>query len=284
MIRMLDESITDIKVAFKVYLEYKKEYILTFIIFLTGIIVLAFTGIFIVQFGILENYFQVDEILRLLLLPFILLILGLIFFLLLSYARTTFGLTYDIMTSGELFTEFRRSITYFKKFWLYFALLSLPYVLIILMDQLIGLFSLLEIIHSQEVNRNFLVILKIFVYFIDLMLCISLVEIFPSIIVIKKLRHSISENFLILGQNFKRLFFSIGIYHLLFRGPMVVVDIARILIVTNEETFLLFNMIFLIFTFINVLIGLPILSLISTRIYNTTILNAKAEAKESRGS
>lgn len=39
---ILGESITDKKIAFKVYSEYKKTYISTFIIFLTEIIVLVF--------------------------------------------------------------------------------------------------------------------------------------------------------------------------------------------------------------------------------------------------
>jgi len=281
MITMLEESITDIKIAFKVYLEYKKEYIKTFIIFLTGIIILVFTGIFTIRFVLLENYFQFAEIIRLLLIPIILLILFLIFFLLLSYARTVFGLTYDIMTSGELFTEFRRSISYFKKFWLYFALLSLPYALIIVLEQLFSIFSLLELIQSHGGDRTFFVLIKVVVYFIDFMLNISFIEIFPSIIVVKELKKSFTENFLILSHNFSRQLFSIGIYYLLFRGTIFIVDITRILIVTSEETFLFFNLIFLIFTFINVLIGLPILSLISTRIYNTTILATEAEEKNS---
>ena len=283
MITMLDESKTDLTVAFKVYLEYKKEYIKTFIVFLTGIIVLVFTGIFIIRFVILDNYFQFDEVIRLLLMLIILLILCLIFFLLLSYARTTFGLTYDIMTSGELFTEFRRSITYFKKYWLYFALLSLPYALILVLEQLFGLFFLLELIQSQENDRTFLFLIKIVVYSFDFMLIITLIEIFPSIIVVKQLKQCLTENFLILSQNFKRLFFSIGTYYLIFRGSMFIVDITRLLIVTSEETFLLFNMIFVIFAFLNALIGIPILSLISTRIYNTTILKTQAEGEESRG-
>ena len=283
MITMLEESITDITVAFKVYLEYKKEYIKTFIVFLTGIIVLVFTGIFIIRFVILDDYFQLDEIIRSLLMLIILLMLCLIFFLLLSYARTTFGLTYDIMTSGELFTEFRRSITYFKKYWLYFALLSLPYALILVLEQLFGLFFLLELIQSQENDRTFLFLIKIVVYSFDFMLIITLIEIFPSIIVVKQLKQCLTENFLILSQNFKRLFFSIGTYYLIFRGSMFIVDITRLLIVTSEETFLLFNMIFVIFAFLNALIGIPILSLISTRIYNTTILKTQAEGEESRG-
>lgn len=273
---MLDESRTDLAIAFKVYLEYKKAYISTFILFLIGIVVLVFTGIYIIVFVILDNSFQFDEITGVFFMLITLLILFSIFFLLLSYARTTFGLTYDIMTSGELFTEFRRSITYFKKFWLYFALLSFPYALLIVTDQLFGLFSLLTIIQTQEGNRIFLVSIKLVVYLIDFMLCISFIEIFPSIIAVKNLKQSITENFTILRQNFKRLLFSIGIYHLVFRGPMFIADITRILVVTSEETFLPFNMIFLVFTVINALMGYPILSLISTRIYNTTILSTEA--------
>ncbi|MFX1284824.1 MAG: hypothetical protein ACFFB5_14280 [Promethearchaeota archaeon] len=277
---MLEESITDIRIAFRVYLEYKKEYIKTFILFLTGIIILVFTGISIIRFVLLENYFQFNEIIRLILMPIILLIFCLIFFLLLSYARTVFGLTFDIMTSGELFTEFRRSISYFKKFWLYFALLTLPYALIIVLEQLFSMFSLLELIQSNGGDRTFLVLIKVIVYFVDFMLNITFIEIFPSIIVVKEIKKSFTENFLILNHHFSRLFFSIGTYHLLFRGTMFIVDITRLLIVTSVETFLFFNLIFLIVTFINVLIGIPILSLISTRIYNTTILTTKTEGKE----
>ncbi|MFX1508346.1 MAG: hypothetical protein ACFFDC_19870 [Promethearchaeota archaeon] len=278
-----NESITDIKIAFKVYSEYKKTYISTFIIFLTGIIVLVFTGFFIARFVILENYFQFEKIVRLILLLLTPLILLVVFFLLLSYARTTFGLTNDIMTSGELFTEFKRTITYFKKFWLYFAVLTLPYVLIIVGDQMFTIFYLFGLIHSQENNRISIVIIKVLVYCFDLILYIALIEIFPSIIVVRNLKQCIIENFSVVRQNLKRLILSVGGYYLLFRVPMIIVDIARLLIVTSEETFLLFNMIFLIFTFINALVGLPILSLISTRIYNTTILKTKANGIESQG-
>jgi hypothetical protein len=184
------------------------------------------------------------------------------------------------MTSGELFTEFRRSITYFKKFWFYFALLSLPYVLILVLAQLFCVFSLLELIQSPGRDRSYLVLITIVVYLVDFMLYITLIETLPSIIVVKDLKQCITENFSILSQNFVRLFLSVGIYYLLFRGSMFIVDIARILIVTTEEAFLLFNMIFMIISFINALIGIPILSLISTRIYNTTILATEAKGEE----
>lgn len=148
------------------------------------------------------------------------------------------------------------------------------------MDQLFGLFYLLELIHSQENNRFFIVFVKIFVFVIDLMLYISLIETLPSIIVVKNLKQCINENFAVLNQSFRRLFFSVGIYYLLFRGSMFIVDITRFLIVNSEETFLFFNLIFAFVSFVNALIGLPILSLISTRIYNTTILKSKAEILE----
>jgi hypothetical protein len=200
------------------------------------------------------------------------------FFLLLSYTRTIFGLSNDILTSGDLFTEFRRSITYFKKYWLYFALLTAPFGLIIFTEQLFSSFSLLEMIHSQEGNRMFFVGLKTIVYSFDLMLYVVLIQIFPSLIEVKNLRLCINENFLILSQNFKRVFVSVAFYYLIFRGPMFIVDITRILIVNSEEAFYFFNFIFLISAIFNVLIGLPILSLIATRIYNTTILKTRTEA------
>ena len=275
-ILMFTESITDIRIAFKTYLEYKKAYILTFIMFLMGIFLLVFTGEFIFQFVILDNYFQFGELIQVILTLIILLFFCLILFLLLSYTRTIFGLSNDIITSGDLFTEFRRSITYFKKYWLYFALLTVPFGLIFI-EQLFSSFSLLEMIRLQEGNRMFFVGLKAIVYSFDLMLYVAFIEIFPSLIEVKKLRQSINENFSILRQNFKRVFVSVAFYYLIFRVPMFIVDITRILIVNSEEAFLLFNFIFLISAIFNVLIGLPFLSLIATRIYNTTILKERTE-------
>ena len=274
---MFTESITDIRIAVKTYLEYKRAYILTFIIFLIGIFLLSFTGTSIFRFVISENYFQLEEAIRVLLTLILLLIFLLIFFSLLSYTRTIFGLSNDIITSGDLFTEFRRSISYFKKYWLYFTLLTAPYGLFIFIEQLFSSFSLLEIIRSQEGNQQFFIPLKIIVYSFDLMLFVAFIEIFPSLIEVKKLRYSIDENFLILRQNFRRVFFSVAFYYLTFRGPMFIIDITRFLIVNSEESFFLFNYIFLISAMFNVLIGLPILSLIATRIYNTTILKSRTE-------
>ena len=240
IMRFLDESVTDIKIAFKAYSEYKKAYISIFTRFLIGIIVLIFTAFFIGRFVILEKYFQFDKIIRLTLMLTIPLILP-----------------------------------------LYFAVLTLPYVLIIVADQMFTLFYLLDLIYSQGNNHVSVVIIKVLVYFFDLVLYITLIEIFPSIIVVRNLKQCFIKNFSVVNQYLKRLILSVGLYYLLFRVPMIIVDIARFLITTSEETFLLFNMIFLIFSFIYALIGLPILSLISTRIYNTTISKTKANGNES---
>ena len=86
IMRFLDESVNDIKIAFKAYSEYKKAYISIFTRFLIGIIVLVFTAFFIGRFVILEKYFQFDKIIRLTLMLPIPLILPLYFAVLtLSY-------------------------------------------------------------------------------------------------------------------------------------------------------------------------------------------------------
>lgn len=277
IVPMLNESIIDIKIAFKIYLENKKEYILTFFLFLVGIFLLVITGMLLIRFVILDNLLQFEEVIRILVAPIILLILLFVFFLLLSYARTIFGLSNDIMTSGELFTEFRRSIAYFKKFWLYFAILSLPYVLIIATEQMISLFALFNIIKSGEGNRILFVGIKLSIYVLDLTLNITLIELFPSLIVVRNVKQCIRENFTIVRQNYQRMIYSITSYYLIFRGPMFLVDMTRMLLVTSLDSLLLFNLLFLVFTVMNVLVGFPILSLISTRIYNTTILKRKLE-------
>jgi len=109
---MLKESLIDLKIAFRLYIDYKKEYILTFIVFFIGIFVLVFTTIFILLNIAFNGYYQLNELTRLVIGPIILITFCCIFFLLLAYSRTIFGLTHDIMTSGELFTEFKRSIIF----------------------------------------------------------------------------------------------------------------------------------------------------------------------------
>jgi len=276
MINMSDESLIDLKIAFKLYFDYKKEYIHTSIMFFMGIFFLVFVTIFVVLNIIDEDYYQLNELARLVIGLIILVVFCCVLFLLLAFARTIFGLTYDIMTSGELFTEFKRSIIYFKKFWIFFSLFSIPFFLIIFIDQLIGLFFILRFINTNEDYRTFLIPVKVFVYLFDFLTYVLLIEILPSMIAVKKVSQSIKENFQILRSHFRRIFLSIGFYYLIFRGAMFFVDISRLLLVSNEVTFLVFNLIFLVVSFAHVIIGIPILSLISTRIYNTTMMNQES--------
>ncbi|MHA2332389.1 MAG: hypothetical protein ACXAEU_10195, partial [Candidatus Hodarchaeales archaeon] len=154
---MSDESLIDLKIAFKLYFDYRKEYIQTSVVFFLGIFFLVFITIFVVLNIIDEGSYQLNELARLAIGPIILVIFCCVLFLLLAYARTIFGLTHDIMTSGELFTEFKRSIVYFKKFWLFFSLFSIPFFLIIFIEQLIGLFFILRFINTNEDYRAFLI-------------------------------------------------------------------------------------------------------------------------------
>ncbi len=272
---MLDESLIDLKIAFKLYFDYKKEYINTCVVFFIGIFFLVFGTIFVVL-NIDEGDYQLNELARLVIGPIILVIFCCVLFLLLAYARTIFGLTHDIMTSGELFTEFKRSIVYFKKFWFFFSLFSIPFFLIIFIDQLIGLFFILRFINTNEDYRSFLLPIKVFVYLFDFLTYVLLIEILPSMIVVKKVSQSIKENFQILRRHFRRIFLSIAFYYLIFRGAMFLVDISRLLLVSNENTFLMFNLVFFVVSFAHAIIGIPILSLISTRIYNTTMMNQES--------
>ncbi|MFW9992943.1 MAG: hypothetical protein ACFFD4_12950 [Candidatus Odinarchaeota archaeon] len=277
MIKIAKESLVDIYIAFKVYLDYKRAYISVFIVFMSGIVALVFSGILFMKTVVLDNIFQLNEDLRLLIILPVLAFLFSVYFFLIAYTNTIFGLTYDIMTSGELFTEFRRSITYFKKLWPFFMIFMLPIALIILAEQFFGLFLIIQFIATNEDNRLFLLLVKIPAYSLEFLIYVLLIEIFPGITATKQLNQSMSENREILRKNFRRVLLSVGFYFLLFRIPMFVVDIARILLVSSEETLLLCNIAFLIVTLLNAVVGMPILSLVSTRIYNTTIMDQNAE-------
>lgn len=261
---MDNESVKDYQVALKLYFENRKQFMFTFFFFIFGIISLVITTITLIF--LFRNSGNLSAILIIL----VLISFFSIFFILLSYIRSTFGLAYDIMSSGDLFTEFKKSIKYFKKNWLVFLLLSAPIGLIIFLEQILSTIIIFYYLFSEVDYRPYIIPIKVFVYIIDFSYFVLFIGIFPSIVAKQKVRAAFKENSKILRLHLKRIMLSIGIYYLIFRGLMFLIDALRIIFTSNLSTFNIFNFLFFFTAMLNIAVGMPIYSLISTRIYNLT--------------
>ena len=183
-----------------------------------------------------------------------------------------YGLAYDIMSSGDMFTRFVSSFHYFKRFWWQYLLLALANSV----NLLIFVFS--EIIDIANPGYKILADTGIMLAQYGIMFLFLLIFncILPSLTAQGKLKNSFVEVYRILKKNFKRLVKTWLVYFVVFILPIAVTS----LIVLELEYFyweqtwgkIIVALLFclrLLFSFIFFFIGFPIKSLIATRIYNS---------------
>ncbi|UYP44394.1 hypothetical protein NEF87_000679 [Candidatus Lokiarchaeum ossiferum] len=176
-----------------------------------------------------------------------------------------YGLAFDIMSSGDMFAEFKGSFSYFKRFWWQYPLLSLIFTLSGFFTQ----FDLPIKFFITEVNVQIML-------YTPLTYCLTVlfIEIFPSLTSSSNLKASFKENFLILKQNPKRLLATWGIFYIIFQFiPSIVIFIISLLSnLLFEEliTIIIFITLIIVMLFWMFVIGYPVMTLIATRIYNST--------------
>ncbi|WP_371804990.1 hypothetical protein [Candidatus Lokiarchaeum ossiferum] len=176
-----------------------------------------------------------------------------------------YGLAFDIMSSGDMFAEFKGSFSYFKRFWWQYPLLSLIFTLSGFFTQ----FDLPIKFFITEVNVQIML-------YTPLTYCLTVlfIEIFPSLTSSSNLKASFKENFLILKQNPKRLLATWGIFYIIFQFiPSIVIFIISLLSnLLFEEliTIIIFITLIVVMLFWMFVIGYPVMTLIATRIYNST--------------
>ena len=192
-----------------------------------------------------------------------------------AFISSTYGLSHDIILSGDQFTEFEQSFTYFKRHFFYYILLSVLILWIPIAFELDFHFhNFFEVLPSIRTNEAELILDAFSIYLVQYLLFVLLNLTLPSITARGKLISAFKENFSILIKNPKRIIASWGIFFIIFSLPSYIFLIISFMLVTFFLPTIFFNHLMGIILFIlilsSVILGYPIMSLIATRIYATT--------------
>ncbi len=211
---------------------------------------------------------------------------ALAYVLLVGLLYCQYGLSYDIMSTGDLFSEFKRAFWYFKRYWWQYLLLSfisglglfVPIgSLVINLPNTIGNVLLSSI--SFIVRDLFL-----FVFFI-----ISSI-ILPSLTAQGSLKNSFTEASRIIKKYPKRLFKTWIRFFLMFLLPIIIlILISYVLFFYFSEsgwrmpvsvTYLVFIVTYFVFNLVFLFLAIPLSTLIATRIYNSVDIKKFRPQKE----
>jgi hypothetical protein len=219
--------------------------------------------------------------------------MGIIFIMLFfnTFLTCQFGLAYDIISSGDMFAEFKRSFTYFRRYWFHYLILT--YLigwtqLLFEPRSLMFLSRLLPItprfgqnpprfinIDIYMITMQNIVILII--YFISFVLFINTL---PSITAQGRFKQSMRENFQILFDSPKQMILTWGLFFLIFNFPVLVVNIVNLVvfdILGGSMLFFIINILSIVTFLLGILLGAPMMTLIATRVYNSYDLDNIAE-------
>ena len=204
-----------------------------------------------------------------------------VFFFAFAFLTCQFGLAYDIMSSGDMFTEFESSFSYYRRHWWQYSILGM-------FTPSAGIFApLAESIQGQGVAQASVEDLSsnLFGGFILLLLYLLWFIIFistlPSITAIgqkndgkskwQKFKQSFSESWCIFKNNKKRLYTTWFLYFLIFNIPSIVLSIiwsVFTMLSFPQEMLMLVNLLWFLSAAIIVMISYPMQAIIATRIYN----------------
>ena len=191
----------------------------------------------------------------------------LIYILFSGFLYCQYGLAYDIFSSGDMFTEFKNSFSYFKKYWWQYILLTFINGFdVFILDR--------RFVQSPE-NENFVLspYIRISIRFVfSFVLIVIFTSTLPSVTAQGNLIRSFKESFRILKRDFKRLLLTWGLFYLLFIAPLFIASLILVSLVPLVKgtywLILIFTVILLLYIY-KFFVGFPMMALIATRIYNT---------------
>ena len=178
----------------------------------------------------------------------------------------TYGLVYDIMSSGDEFAEIKSAFIYFQRYWW-------QYILIALISGGVSL------VFSFNLNYDYLdpssfawpndFILLILVYLGGWLWGLLFSMVNPGVTAHGSLKQAFHENFEIIRQDYKRILKTSGLLYLVFGLPSVIIYLIAPYIYTGQDAFIIVPLIFMgIFFFFQLGIANPLYVIIYTRIYN----------------
>ncbi len=181
-----------------------------------------------------------------------------------------FGLAYDIFTSGDMFTEFKKAFNYFKEHWWKYILLTF----------VTGFsFFIPDHIMQRRLETSpwaslgsLIIILEVLRYLVIFIILVVFSNTLPSVTAQGNLKNSFKESFRIVKKEWKRLLKTWGIYFLIFIAPSLIISgVSYLTFPVLEGTVWIevIRGIAIIFQVYKLFIGFPMLALIATRIYNS---------------
>ena len=255
----MNKSVEDFRLSLNVFKDNLRAYLSVVLFVLAGSFGILLLGLAALGFVVLIQVYDINltnntRVLLFLLIAILIFISLLVVFVFSAFNATLYGLSFDIMSSGNLYTEFRNAFIHFREHWLAYIVISMPMLFLSMVYQL---FSKDQIIQY---------ILYIFVDYFSIMFFTGLLT---SVTAKGKFFYSFQESFSIIKKDFRRIASTIAIYFLIFRTPYIIgVYIAKLGLTIDYVVLILLICNFILMLFAS-LIGNPILSIIATRIYNT---------------
>lgn len=190
--------------------------------------------------------------------------------LLTTFINCQTGLAYDVMSSGEMFTEFKSAFSYFKQHWWKYILISFMMGGLGLSINLGGLPRVSGHPGGSNLFNNPIGFLFVIVGFgIGFLWYCLIVQSLASINAQGSFIRSIRESFRIFRANPKRILSTWGLYYLLFVCPIFVFElIIGIINPPLAELGFLVPIFLAIFANLMIFIGLPLRALLVTGLYN----------------
>ena len=169
------------------------------------------------------------------------------------------GLSYDIMSSGDGFTEFKNSFYYIKKYWFRFVILSF----------LVNLFTFfLRYLVPRHVNFGEALLIRSFSF----LWALFFVEISAALVSRNNIVLAFKDNFFLLRNHFLRIFKTFGLYYLIFMVVRILIGYSLNYLFPND--YIEFNTALAVLYILNIFagfIGGPIFAFLTLGLYNEEI-------------
>ena len=186
-----------------------------------------------------------------------------------------YGLSYDIMSTGDLFSEFKRAFWYFKRYWWQYLLLSLIYGFGLFLPFGRQVISFTNTIENALLNSGLTLARYLLLFFFIILSSIIL----PSLTAQGSLKNSFTEASRIIKKYPKRLFKTWIRFFLMFLLPIIILSITiDVLFFYFSESgwwtqtsviYLVFIVTYLVFYLVFLFLAIPLSTLMATRIYNS---------------
>ena len=200
--------------------------------------------------------------------------LAIVHVLLVGLLFCQYGLSYDIMSTGDLFSEFKRAFWYFKRYWWQYLLISLISGLGLFIPVGRQMINLPITIGNVLIDSS-LIIARYLLLFVFIILSSIIL---PSLTAQGSLKNSFTEASRIIKKYPKRLFKTWIRFFLMFLLPIIILSITIDVLffyfsesgswIQTSVIYLVFIVTYLVFYLVFLFLAIPLSTLMATRIYN----------------